>query len=125
MDSIREEGLRHPILIYGHSPKGKFNFERWGEYNEGRDPSMYIAFGTNRYWACEQLGMTHAPAIISLNKGTLPRWDDSKEVLPNEFKQYAPPGRVFVQDCGFGWTLNQLPEEEFGQSTEINTRRSS
>lgn len=114
LDSIRKEGLRHPLLIYGHHPKGDFNVGRWGKYNEGRDPSMYIAFGTNRYWACEQLGWTTAPAIISLDKTKTPPWPDSKLIAPEEFKQYAPPGRVFVQNHAFGWKPYQMPEEEFG-----------
>lgn len=118
LESIREEGLRHPVLIYGHSPKGAFNHARWGHAQEGRDPSMYIAFGTNRYWAIKQLGWDAFPAIISLNKGTLPTWADSKEVLPSEFKSFAPEGRVFVQEHGFGWKPYVMPEDEFCQTAE-------
>ena len=120
LESIREEGLRHPVLIYGHSPKGAFNFARWGEANEGRDKNMYIAFGTNRYWAIEQLGWDTFPAIISLNKGTLPpiSWGKRWHVQPSRFKEFAPPGRVWVTDHSFGWTLAQKPEEEFCQTVD-------
>jgi len=116
LESIQEEGLRYPILIYGHSPKGAFNMHRWGDANEGRNPSMYIAFGTNRYWALEQLGWTHMPVIISLNKGRKPsrNWGESTLVRPQDFHNYAPPGRIFVQEHGFGWTLKEKPEDEFG-----------
>ena len=114
LDSIREEGLRYPILIYGHNPKGSFNFSRWGEDNEGRNRNMYIAFGTNRYWALEQLGETTMPVIISLNKEKSPPWEGAVRVLPEEFRNYAPPGRVYVQEHAFGWTLETLPEDEFG-----------
>jgi hypothetical protein len=115
LDSIRDEGLRHPILVYGHSPKGAFNFARWGCYQGKRDTSMYVAFGTNRYWALCQLDADYAPVIISLNKGTQPRkeWGEAQLVLPSEFKKYAPPGRVWVTDHSFGWELSTLPEEEF------------
>lgn len=116
LESIREEGLRHPVLIYGHSPKGKFNMARWGEANKGRSPDMYIAFGTNRYWALEQLGHTTMPAIISLNKGTFPKWEPYERIAPQDFKKYAPPGRVYVTDHGFGWTLETKPEDEFSGS---------
>ena len=111
LQSVREEGLRYPILIYGHSPKGKFNMARWGHAQEGRDTSMYIAFGTNRYWCLKQIGAETMPVIISLNKGEVPK--SGTLVPPHKFKAYAPPGRVFVQDHAFGWTLETLPEQEF------------
>lgn len=111
-DSIAEEGLRHPILVYGHEPKGAFNMHRWGEHNEGRQKWLYIAFGTNRYWALEQLGWETFPAILSLNKGRKPPWEGRK-ITPQEFKELSPPGRVYVQEHGFGWELATLPEEEF------------
>jgi hypothetical protein len=76
---------------------------------------MYVAFGTNRYWALEQLGSKVAPAIISLNKGTIPHpeWGHAYHVPPSQFKKFAPPGRVWVTDHSFGWTLAVKPEEEF------------
>ena len=77
---------------------------------------MYVAFGTNRYWCLEQLGWKDMPAIISLNKGVEPPWPDSVEVKPQEFKQYAPPGQVWVTDHSFGWQLETPPEDEFCQT---------
>ena len=110
LESIRKEGLRHPILVYGHSPKGRFNLDRWPQ-DEGRDRNMYVAFGTNRYWALKKLGWTHMPVILSY-KGK-PPFDGARLITPHEFKSYAPEGRIFVQDHAFGWTLDTLPEEEF------------
>jgi hypothetical protein len=116
LESIRDEGLRHPVLVYGHSPKGAFNMTRWGYANEDRDPSMYIAFGTNRYWALEKLGWTKMPVILSLNKGVLPdpAWGAATRIRPHDFHNFAPPGRIFVQEHAFGWELRTLPEDEFG-----------
>ncbi len=54
------------------------------------------------------------PVIISLNKEKLPPWEDAVQVSPEEFRNYAPPGRIFVQEHGFGWTVETLPEDEFG-----------
>lgn len=115
LQSIREEGLRHPILVYAHHPKGAFNMHRWGKFQEGRDRSMYIAFGTNRYWALEKLGCETFPAIVSLNLGHLPpkTWGGATQIKPIDFKKYAPPGRVYVTDHAFGWELETPPEEEF------------
>jgi hypothetical protein len=78
---------------------------------------MYVAFGTNRYWALCQLEAEYAPTIISLNQGTLPprEWGHAYHVLPTDFKNFAPPGRVYVTDPGFGWELAVKPEEEFKQ----------
>jgi hypothetical protein len=112
LESIRDEGLRHPVLVYGHSPKGAFNMKRWGHAQEGRDPNMYIAFGTNRYWALEQLGRETFPAVLSWNVGSKPPFE-GWIISPKEFKKMAPPGRVWVQEHAFGWTLETLPEEEF------------
>lgn len=117
LESIRDEGLRHPILIYGHSPKGTFNHARWGEANKERDQRMYIAFGTNRYWAIKQLGWDTFPAILSWNQGSKPPFE-GKRIAPAEFKQYAPAGRVFVQEHGFGWKPYQMPEQEFACPTD-------
>ena len=116
LESIRDEGVRHPVLIYGHSPKGTFNMHRWGEDNVGRDTSMYVACGTNRYWAMEQLGWTKMPVIMSMNKGKRPHkdWGDSTMISPQDFHNYAPPGRIFVQEHAFGWGLDTPPEDEFG-----------
>lgn len=113
LESIRKEGLRHPIIVYGHSPKGQFNHAKWGEANEGRDKRMYIAFGTNRYWALQQLGKETFPAILSWNKGDTPPFEG--EIIPPEgFRDYAPEGRVFVQEHGFGYKVKEMPEDEFG-----------
>lgn len=120
LESIRTEGMKHPILVYGHSPKGAFNFARWGHAQEGRDHNMYIAFGTNRYWALKQLDRQTMEVIISLNKGTLPspEWGPAYHVQPRQFKEFAPPGRVWVTDHSFGWTLRVKPEEEFCPTAE-------
>lgn len=120
LESIEKEGLRHPVLIYGHTPKGQFNMAKWGEFQKGRDQSMYIAFGTNRYWAIKQLGWETFPAIISLNKGVLPPWEEAVLVSPYHFGNYAPEGRVFVQEHGFGWKPDVFPEEEFCQTGATN-----
>lgn len=86
---------------------------RWGAENEGRQKWLYIAFGTNRYWALDQLGATTFPAILSMNKGKTPPWEATL-ISPEEFRNYAPPGRIYVDDHAFGYTLDVLPEEEFG-----------
>lgn len=113
LESIRKEGMRHPIIVFGHSPKGEFNMDKWGDAQEGRDPRMYIAYGTNRYWAIQQLGWETFPAIMSWNKGTPPPFE-GEIIQPGQFKQYSPPGsRVFVQDHAFGWSVKLLPEDEF------------
>ncbi len=115
LESVRKEGLRYPVLVYGHSPKGSFNMARWGHAQEGRDERMYIAFGTNRYYCLEKLGADTFPAILSWNKGDTPPPETSAEfvISPWEFREYAPPGRVIVQRHGFGWQLAQIPEDEF------------
>lgn len=127
LESIRNEGMKHPILVYGHSPKGAFNMARWGHAQEGRDPSMYIAFGTNRYWALKQLGKETMEVILSLNKGQFPPsdWGNYFRVPPYNFKLFAPEGRVFVQEHGFGWKPNVMPEEEFGGSHSETTSEQS
>ena len=80
---------------------------------------MYIAFGTNRYWAMKQLGWETMEVIISLNKGRMPdpEWGPAYHVKPHVFKEFAPEGRVWVQDHSFGWTLKVKPEEEFGDES--------
>lgn len=113
LESIRKEGLRHPVVIYGHFPKGQFN-PKWDEYNEGRDSRMYIAFGTNRYWAMKQLDYTTFPAILSWNKGKTPPFEGATKITPDEFRDYAPAGRIFVQEHGFGYKVEETPEDEFG-----------
>lgn len=113
LESIREEGLRHPILVYGHSPKGAFNMHRWGASNEGRAKWLYVAIGTNRYWCLDQLGHETMPAILSMNKGKKPPWE-GELITPQDFRSYAPPDcRVWVREHGFGWQLGLLPEDEF------------
>ena len=115
LDSIREEGLRHPILCYGHHPKGRFNLEKWGDANlEQTHKDIYIAFGTNRYWCCKELGWDTFPAILSYNKGRTPPCE-GEIITPQEFRNYAPAGRVFVQEHGFGYKLAEFPEEEFAK----------
>ena len=113
---IKANGLRHPILVYGHSPKGKFNLQRWGDLRpdvEGvKKFDMYIAFGTNRFYCLQELGATTFPAIVSWNKGKTPPWE-GKIITPEEFRDYAPEGRIVVQDHGFGYTVKTKPEEEF------------
>jgi hypothetical protein len=111
LESIRQEGLRYPIVVYGHFPKGNFN-PKWAEANKGRDPRMYIAFGTNRYWALKQLEADSFPAILSWNKGKTPPFDGEK-ISPHEFRNYAPAGRIFVQEHGFGYKVEAFPEDEF------------
>lgn len=113
LEDIRENGLRHPIVVYGHTPKGDFNIQRWGDPRpEGKKYDMYIAFGTNRYHCLQELGFETFPAILSWNKGRKPPFE-GEQITPEEFRDYAPEGRIFVQEHGFGYKVKEFPEEEF------------
>jgi hypothetical protein len=86
---------------------------RWGEWNKDKKYDMYIAFGTNRYFCLKEIGAETFPAILSWNKGTKPPFE-GEMITPEQFRDYAPEGRIYVQDHAFGYTVKETPEDEFG-----------
>lgn len=114
LDNIRDEGLRYPLCVYGHSPKGPIIDKYRCEWNADRDDSMYVFIGTNRFWCLEELGYTTFPAVFSLNKGEVPEWDAYK-ILPDEFPQYAPDDcyRIWVREHAFGYKPLVMAEDAY------------
>lgn len=118
-DDIRDNGLRCPIIVFGHSPKGPVNPAYRCEFNRNRDESMYVMIGTNRYWCLLDLGWEVFPAIVSLNKGEEPpkEWGEVWKVDPVDFPKYAPDDcyRIWVREHAFGYKPLEWPSVEFGE----------
>lgn len=117
LESIREEGLRHPIIVFGHSPKGRIIDKYRCAENAGRDESIYISQGTNRYWCLRELGWKSFPAVYSWNKGLPPPFG-GRLLEPEEFVDYCPDDtvRAWVREHNFGYKQppTGTPEVEFG-----------
>lgn len=118
-DDIRDNGLRWPILVFGHSPKGPINNQYITDFNRDRDMKNYIMIGTNRYWCLWDLGWDVFPAIYSLNKGETPpkEWGESWKVSPSDFPKYSPDDcfRIWVREHAFGYKPLEWPSVEFGE----------
>lgn len=116
LESIREEGLRWPLTVYGHSPKGPINKQYDVPQNAGRNRDRYVFIGTNRYWCLKELGWDTFPAIVSLNKGKEPPWDSWK-ITPEEYPQYCPDDcyRIWVREHAFGYKPLTMGQDEFAQ----------
>ena len=115
LDNIRENGMRWPIVLYGHSPKGAIIDKYRDEFNAHKDERIYVMIGTNRWWCLKELGYKTFPAILSLNKGEQPKYSATK-ITPHEFAyQYAPldARRVWVQEHGYGYTPRVEAHDEF------------
>lgn len=116
-DDIRDNGLRVPLVVFGHSPKGKVNPSYYHESNRDRDESFYVMIGTNRYWCLKDLGWDVCPAIVSLNKGEHPpeEWGEHWQVSPSDFPKYAPDDsyRIWVREHAFGYKPLRMPADEF------------
>lgn len=114
LESIKSEGLRYPLVVFGHTPKAKICEHMITDANKDRDFDYYVHAGTNRYWCLQQLGYETFPAVLSINTGSIPKWDGTK-ITPQEYIQYCPANsEPYVQEHGFGYSLAVLPEEEFG-----------
>lgn len=118
-DDIRDNGLRWPIIVFGHSPKGKIIEKYITDFNRDRSQDIYVMIGTNRYWCLWDLGVETFPAMYSLNKGETPpeEWGECWQVSPQDFPKYAPDDcyRIWVREHNFGYKPLTEPEVEFGE----------
>jgi hypothetical protein len=118
LESIREEGLRHPITIHGHSPKGLPIEKYITDENRDTPRDFIVRQGTNRLWCCRELGWETIPAIVSINKGsTLPEGVNGGIIPHEKFLEWVPGNavRVWVREHDFGYKQPEeyLPENEF------------
>lgn len=113
LESIRSEGLRYPLMVYGHSPKAQISPRYKTAWNEGRNEAIYVHQGTNRYHCLDKLGFEVFPAVLSWNSGSKPPFEAEKLEL-REFKALLPKcEHIWVQEHGFGYKVEEFPETEF------------
>lgn len=75
VDSIREDGVRNPILVWA-LPEG-----------------IFLTFGGSRLKACRELGIERCPAIVNDYTGA---YSDADEVTAENWRSYfADPPRAF------------------------------
>lgn len=82
-ENIRKNGLKNPLIVLNH-----------------RDPTSWkpnwLMTGTNRLWALEYLGYTHAPAIVT---GKCDQFR-KREVPLCELQEYFADGEVYLGTHG-------------------------
>ena len=86
-DSIREHGVRNPILIWC--------------FDEG----LFLTFGGSRVRACQEAGIEEIPAIINDYTG---RYETSDSVTPENYHTFFTdvPREVEFSDKGFDYHYN-------------------
>lgn len=85
--NIAEQGLVNPLIILNHRDPARYK-ERW------------LKTGNNRLWALQQLGWTHAPAIVT-GKCDHP----CTEITLEEANEYCKDGDLVYLEEAHGGVL--------------------
>lgn len=68
LEDIRERGMLNPLIVWNHKRPAH---PQWKHY----PLPWYLKLGLNRRWCLEELGYTHAPAIVTTD-GAAPPFDE-------------------------------------------------
>lgn len=107
LDDIRERGMLNPLVVWNHRNPPH---PQWKLY----PLPYYLKLGLNRRWCLGELGFTHAPCIVTYNRGEVPIFEHTKLENYSEIPRYWKDG-VFrmIQQGPTGKGKTALDKYEF------------